>query len=61
MSNKKISFVFFNQIYHISSQNDILTVTTNEGIVCLHATTEVLASKKDPFSALVLSIYHTLF
>lgn len=61
MNNKKIAFVFFNRIYYISSENDMLTVTTDEGAVCLHATIETLTCAQDPFSALVLEIYQVLF
>lgn len=59
--NKKIAFVFSNQIYYISSENDILTVTTVEGVICLRAAVETLTCNQDPFSALVLEIYQTLF
>lgn len=61
MNNKKIAFVFSNQIYYISADNNILTVTTTEGIICLHANIETLIYDQDPFSALVLEIYQTLF
>lgn len=61
MNNKKIAFVFFNQIYYISSGNDILTVTTVEGVIRLRAAVETLTCNQDPFSALVLEIYQTLF
>lgn len=61
MNNKKIAFVFSNQIYYISSENDILTVTTVEGVICLRAAVETLTCNQDPFSALVLEIYQTLF
>mgnify|MGYP003374462010 FL=1 len=39
----------------------MLTVTTDEGAVCLHATIETLTCAQDPFSALVLEIYQALF
>lgn len=61
MNNKKIAFVFSNQIYYISSENDILTVTTVEGVICLRAAVETLTCNQDPLSVLVLEIYQTLF
>ena len=60
MNNKKIAFVFSNQIYYISLENNILTVTTTEGVICLRAAIETLACDQDPFSALVLEICQTL-
>lgn len=60
MNNKKIPFVFSNQIYYILLENNTLTVTKADGSICLHTTIKAISHNQDPLSKLALEIYQSL-
>ena len=60
MNSKSIAFVFSNQIYHVRSENEKLTVTKADGSLCFCSTIEAISLNQDPLSKLVIEIYQTL-
>ena len=56
-----ITFVFANQVYYITSENNTITVSTEDGTVCLAGSIDEIAAYNNPLSKLALEIYCTLF
>ncbi|SCI38338.1 Uncharacterised protein [uncultured Blautia sp.] len=56
-----IPFVFANQVYYITSENNILTISAEDGTVCLAGSIDEIAAYNNPLSKLALEIYCTLF
>ncbi len=56
-----IPFVFANQVYYITLEHDFITVSSEDGIVCLAGSIEELSAYDNPFAKLVLEICRTLF
>jgi DNA-binding LytR/AlgR family response regulator len=61
MDKKKVPFVFANQIYYMSSENNIVTVVSRNGTVYLCANIEAIQDNEDLLLKLVAEIYHALF
>ena len=56
-----IPFVFANQVYYITSENNILTISAEDGTVCLAGSIDEIAAYNNRLSKLALEIYCTLF
>lgn len=56
-----IPFVFVNQVYYITSENNVITVSDEAGTVCLVGSIDEIAAYDNPLSKLALEIYCTLF